>query len=319
MSNILSLFKSVKGLLLLSIILGGGIGAFVGYQWIASNTVKSNVSNTNLEITGMQLLAVNQSTMRIHVNFTIENPSSHVAKVEGNNLNISILNDSNQIIRLGTLNIGELTVEPGMNYFSEEYTILLTGEEAFSELVNIFIYEENIHVEISGNLRVSVNDLLIPVKTTVYFERTVSIPALNELRDLTVNSLELIDTSGNSLTFQLNASVYNPSYLQIDIALMNWSILYDSVLIGNVIASNIKLVHGLNEFVATGSLQPNETSVVQELVSRYISGENVSVILDGEITIGLEGTPEYYISNVQLPVVLSGQPDIQLYINEVVP
>lgn len=317
MVKLLSLSKNMKIILLLSIVIAGGIGGFAVYQWTASNTVQSNISKTSIDITGMRLLSANQSAMDILVNFTIDNPSSHTAIVSGDSINVSILGSSNNEIYVGTLSIKKLRVKSGVNYFSETYTVTLANINAFNELVIVFLSEKELDIKISGNFKISVNDLLIPVETNVYVEKNISVPALNGLRDLTVNSLELIDVSDNSLTFHLNVSVNNPSNLYVDIALMNWSIIYNNTVVGSVSASDLQLVPGLNDFTATGSLQVDNTAITQEIVSRYISGENVSVILKGNITLGLSELSDYYISNLQLPVVLSGQPDIRISVLEI--
>ncbi|MCD6491372.1 MAG: DUF3712 domain-containing protein [Candidatus Korarchaeota archaeon] len=316
MSKPLMLLKNTKVILLLSIVIVGGIGGFFTYQWTASNEVKSNISETSIEITWMQLLSINQSAMDVLVNLTIDNPSSHTANIEGKSLNVSILADSENEIYIGTMNLQKLRVGKGMNHISANYTIILANQNAFDELVNAFLSEEEIGIKISGYLKVSVTDLLIPVESTVFVEKTITVPALNDLNDLSISSLELIDVTNDSLTFQLNISVYNPSYLRVDIASMNWSAFYNGILVGRVSAYNVQLTHGTNRFTAIGSLEVNETLTVQELVSKYISGENITVILNGKIAIGMTGVSDYYISNIQLPVKLSGQPNIQVSINE---
>ena len=243
------------------------------------------------------------------------NPSSHNATVDGKHLNVSIISSGVKVTYLGYFDLLNLNVAPGKNMFTKRIFISVSNEDTLKELGRLFLSEKQLKMRISGNVKVTVTDLFTPAETTVELEKDITFPGLNGLKDLTIDALRLINVTKDFFTYELNVSVYNPSKLEIDIASMSWNVTYNNSIVGTVESNNVKLSPGWNKLTATGTLQVWNYSDGIDLASRYISGENVSVVLKGKVELEIGSASVFYLSEVQLPVTLTGQPNISVSLN----
>lgn len=313
MSKVNVIFKSPKFVVLLTIIVVGAAGSFLGYQWMVSNVAQSNVSKAEIDVNGVKILSINSSAMDMQVNLTIDNPSSHEAEVKNSNLNVSV-SDGTEEVTIGSLNLNGLQLNSGVNRISHKFTLTYDSADAFNTFARMFLSRREISIRLSGRLDLSVTDLLIPVETEVSFDKSLSIVALDGLRNITITGIGITNTSENALGFILNASIYNPSLVSVNIALMRWDVNYNGVNIARLAISNVQLKPGVNEITATGTAYANETNAIQDMISKYLSGENISVTLDGSLQIGFTGLSSYVLSNVQLQATITCQKGIQVSI-----
>ena len=140
---------------------------------MVSNAVQSNISNTTIELSNFQLVSMNTSGVEIIAQFSVTNPSSHNATVDGKHLNVSIISSGVKVTYLGYFDLLNLNVAPGKNMFTKRIFISVSNEDTLKELGRLFLSEKQLKMRISGNVKVTVTDLFTPAETTVELEKDI--------------------------------------------------------------------------------------------------------------------------------------------------
>ncbi|MGQ4915594.1 MAG: DUF3712 domain-containing protein [Candidatus Asgardarchaeia archaeon] len=310
--------KSPKTIIILVLVVAGvGIGGVLGFQWMVSNSAQAAINEAELNVTSVQVLSVNSSNVSMQINGTIDNPSSYDATYQGDDIGIYVNSSSYGSFLLGRIDIPAQIAHPGQNSFSINVDMAVSDSSSLNKFIECFLLEPNLTITLVGSITINVEGLMMPVSTEVNLDKSTEFPALNGLKSIEIDSFMLTNVTSDFFTFAVNATVYNPSLITVDIESIDWNVTYKSSIVGNVHASNVRLSPGENEIYATGTLQVWNLSDGQELASRYISGENITVTLSGSVILKAGETEFEVKSNLQIPVNLTGQPEIQVHVKSI--
>lgn len=104
-----------------------------------------------------------------------------------------------------------------------------------------------------------------------------------------VGDLEILETTRSSLLIQAKVNVTNPTNYSATVPYVNVNLFSNDTLLGQAIAKNVTVVPGRNDDILVTAiweaLSPKGKAVGRELLSQYISGQFLLLLLFQDLSL----------------------------------
>ncbi|KAI9322513.1 hypothetical protein BX666DRAFT_2128544 [Dichotomocladium elegans] len=164
-----------------------------------------------------------------------------------------------------------ITAIPGKEALFNDFVYSLSASEKYSFLVGGQVVTKT--VTPIGNLTLS----------GITFQVPTSLQGLQFLNSTatTVNSVDVIGGTHQSLVLAINVSMSNPSDFSIAAGDVSFAFSSGGQKLGDVVLNNLDLKRGVNTVAATSTFDPKSSEVGTHLLSSFVTGQNNDVNIQG--------------------------------------
>lgn len=262
-------------------------------ETFSTEAILSGLNGLPFTIESMDLVDIKNDELLVSIDAKVNNTSFIEATFGALHIDISY---EEQIV--GQIKEENITFVSGLNLFT--LTANLNGTN--NQLIENFINNDTLDLNLDGAIQFREDDPKEDYLTI--FTQNFLLTGLGALNP-SIISMELVNTLENTLIMEVNVSLDNPSDLEFQLSEVLIGILYQGELIGNAMDSNLTLMKGKNTFTQIATLSGN-TPLLSELLTEYISGENITLSLNfSAILMGSEGD-ELIIDQVIPTIEITG-------------
>jgi hypothetical protein len=219
----------------------------------------------------ISLISMAETELVVDVYASFYNPSQIEAEIS--QLTLNIIYDGSII---GTAVKNDFNLSIG----AQEIVFRVTLDGDGNDLLSDFVLHEMLVLFVNGSFTFTQQS---GSPTPNSFNKTFSIKGLNGL-PFKVNQVNLIDSTGTSLTTQIIVQFTNPSAFTADFKVLTLDLYYSDRLIGVATKSDVNFTTGANLLVLNFVLDQNSTT----LITDFINDASIGIEIFGRVQIGAD-------------------------------
>eukprot|EP00026_Physarum_polycephalum_P003917 Phypoly_transcript_03934.p1 GENE.Phypoly_transcript_03934~~Phypoly_transcript_03934.p1 ORF type:complete len:732 (+),score=110.71 Phypoly_transcript_03934:98-2293(+) len=293
--------------------------ALVAYFVLVPHYIQKIINRTDLSFVSVMMRNITNSTVTIYAQSVISASPFTASIFPAKNFSISYQN-----IHMGYMDLPQITSKGGQptNLYISDTIITISNSSHFIQYASDLLNTAQANWNMEGHVDVSV------WKFTFHkfkFSKSVSITGMNGLAGTTVDSFSLPGDGPGHLKVAISSSIFNPSFVCMQIGDMSFDVIFENNTIGSVTAPNVTLLNGTNHYTMTGVIQPTDASglqAVNNFVNQYVSGVPSSVSVRG--TGGSPSSPPWLntvLQSLQMTTQIEGIQNLtmisELSLNEI--
>ncbi|KAE9401586.1 hypothetical protein BT96DRAFT_918717 [Gymnopus androsaceus JB14] len=263
------------------------------------------------DVLNKSVLGVNVATISSPANdsfsLALEGSVSHTgiipAKIQFTEpVDVSWVQQNGTEVPIGQMNLGEISASHKRATINQTTTFQITNQSAFGQFAGDMITSSSFQWRLqSSNLRVQAAKF--PVSKGIKFNKYITLQGFNSFNG-NVTLLNLLlpsDNPNGGIDFQATTGLNNPSPFSLDLGTVVFDLSYQNVLLGTGTGTNTVITGATtNNITLSGTLIPqsgeNNLTVVSQLFTNYINGDDSDVIATGRSTLQSDGTAISWLS-----------------------
>lgn len=207
-------------------------------------------------------------------------------------------------LHLGNFPLGRVSVASGHGKVIQATNFRITDMDAFGEFTKFMVSQprftwrlvcNNTHAEAFG---------FMPTFQNYVFKKHVNFNGINGFEDVHIADFQLPgnDPAGG-ISLQTLTTLYNPSPFSVELGYLHLALYYKGMYIGPAsTAGPVNITSGINTVLLAGRMIPqndNSTALglVGEIFTKYLNGEVVPIIAQGESTTQVSGDNVGWLTN----------------------
>ena len=261
----------VKGDLTLQALVG--LGVFTSLALDKSVGVEGMGGLAGSRVTGMELVNGTDDSLFFKVNVTIVNPTKVSASL--NDVSMDLLYGESV---LGNLVIGAVDLQSGDNLVQAEGLLKPSNLTAVQEIASTFLAGKPCNFEVSLNASSLIQGLTSAVQ--INLDIPAELPGLTGV-EVYLNEMNLTSVSDNSVTMDLNITLWNPSAVVGWLPELLMDVVFDGSVVGTISLPPMPFFHGNNtRFLRTTFIQGNATAL-RAMMTPYLNSTDIQVEVRG--------------------------------------
>ena len=286
----------MKRLYLILIIIGATVAVatpsiYLGVYFYSKNRVKS----TDVSIESFEINDISDTSLSGKINFTLSQTTTTDATFTINNATVAY-----ESVILGIVHVATSEFSTQQANHLTDFTLEITNQGQFTTFVNDFTARSQLEIVLTVEIKFSGALAALPKQTVT---KTIALVGLQEL-SFSFYSFALIDVTDDALHLEVNATIDNPTALNVNISQLKADIQFESSPLGNVTKSRFIITSGTNDLLLdTWLTGPKET--LSTLLGNYFSKENSTLSFNYTITLG-STNDGYQFESAPLTFVMEG-------------
>lgn len=283
-------------LIILAIIIAS---ILVLYFTLVPKIIQNVINKSQLEFNYLQMQQITNSTITIFARGGLTNTGPFSAKIsQSNTFSVYYQN-----MELGQMDIPSISVEKDAAetpVTCDNTIVTITNFSLIMQYGMDLLNTGEADWELVGNVDVTVFNIFTFKKFP--FRKSLAIPGMDGLNNVTVEGFNLLGDSldKEQIYLTLNATIENPSLVQMAIGDIQFASIFQNQTIGTLVASNVALVNGTNFLTMSGYLEAPTSealAAIETFFNNYISGVDSLVSVRG--LGGSATTPEWFNATLQ--------------------
>lgn len=269
---------TVWQLILITLITLGTL-LLLAYFVFVPNYIQKIINRTDLSFLSVTMRNITNSTVMISAQGVIS-AAGPISAIISPSPQFQI---SYQNVHIGFMDLPKISAKGGhaTNLYITDNTITINNSSHFCQFSSDLLNSAQANWTIEGHVDVSVWNMRFH---KFKFSKIVAIEGMKGLAGTTVQSFDIPGDGPGHLKVALNASIFNPSFVSMQIGDITFDVVFQNCTIGSVTAQNVTLLNGTNLYTMTGTIQPADNAGLQAVgvfVNQYISGVSSSVSVRG--------------------------------------
>ncbi|KAF9071074.1 hypothetical protein BDP27DRAFT_1419362 [Rhodocollybia butyracea] len=217
-------------------------------------------------------------------------------------VSVAWLQDNGTQTPIGTMKLEEISASHKRATVNQNTTFQIQDQAAFGQFAQKMITSPNFTWVLTSN-NLHVQAAKFPVSKGIKFNKNVLLKGFNSFNG-NVNLTQLLlpsDNAAGGIDFQATTSLNNTSPFSLNLGTVVFDLSYKDVFLGSGSGTNTVITgQSLNDITLSGVLIPqsgsNNLSVVSELFTNYLNGDDSDVIATGKSTLQADGTAISWLS-----------------------
>ncbi|MHA1819888.1 MAG: DUF3712 domain-containing protein [Promethearchaeota archaeon] len=237
---------------------------------------------TPAECVILDVTLINSSSNSVTFSVDLEIYAPIISSIELHNLTFNTTYKNEE---LGLIDFGNITVYSGDHIYSVNSTLTFTNTSLLSDLLTDYLNGSVITLYTEG---IS-NGTDIISEVINGYKQNITLPSSPDFT-YDLQTLKLVNSTNSSLTFNSTIEITNPNPLNVTLQSLLFNVSYQGSWIGNITLNNEELNAGVNNISVQVILSDSENkSAVEDFLSNYVSGNDVSLYVYGNISLLLAG------------------------------
>ena len=248
----------------------------------------------DLVVDNIRLVDTTNDTLVMTVDLRVFNPTI----VEGNIPSIPFDLIYNGTI-IGNFSTGEFYLHNGWNPLNLTVNITTLNQTEMDNFVTAFLNGDYINITARASNSTTMGYLLSGLEFNISLGTGVAI-------EFDIYEPVLVDTTGNSLLFNVSVGVNNPSTMPVTLNDTFLDVFYRGVDVGNLTIDNQTIASGDNIILTQMNLTSSNTTAIEEILSKYIAGNDVTFQVSGTYKVHADGASQPVNLTLSMDVILPG-------------
>jgi len=249
----------------------------LSYYVILPKVIEDSIRGSHLEFYSIALTQPNDTeySLVLHATGAISNAGPIRATVHAFTV---ILHYKDQL--LARMEMPRLEAGGSTVHFSISATMYIEDRAVFATFGQDMIHKDSLEWTLQGETTITVAGLDF---SNVNYKTTVQIPGCSGLPDVQLVTFSMDRSNMTDIIVDLAVRMFNPSIISITpLGWLRFNILYKNSSLGTMFSvSEVNLTTGYNEVKMTGTLQPTNFTIFNELLDRYLTNKSSDVIAKG--------------------------------------
>jgi len=219
----------------------------------------------------MELISVADNSATMELNISIWNPSPVTGWLP------ELLFDlSYQGTVVGSFTLPSMLFLQGNNSYLFETTFTEGNSTALKAMMTPYLSGTDIDVELKGSPQGNLLSILV-----AGWSNTFTLESPGAL-SVDVHEIWLINSSTSSIFLGANVSFFNPTSISLNLTQVQFNSWVNTTgYIGTINLANLQITGGWNNISVEFEVASSNTTLLTEIVNRYMDGKNISIHLEG--------------------------------------
>lgn len=287
-----------------------GAIAIVGFQIVAQSTSQSELNKVEIVVTAIRVVGTGSNNLELEIGIEVDNPTTLDISYDDFSIILSYSGTS-----FGTADIKSEDLTGGSNQLMVDTSLSITDAGSFQTFLEDFFANEEVTVAVEGAITLHSTVYVLEVTTENSLAKDVAITGLGGLSDVKVGQVELVNASGSLAYLNLAGSFEKASPVSLTVEDLDVAIMLDNQELGSFTVDELALGSDTTSFEGLVILNPSNASLLAHLTSNYLSGNDISLQLDGNFSAILPGLQGAETAGFSVTHTLTGSGELSVVIN----
>ena len=253
--------------------------------------------NLNFTLNRFDILNATEDSFFANVSLTVNNPST-----VSMNLPEATFEFYTNDTLVGNLTMHDLNIKPGENNFTRIVLVKIANIDLFNSITKDLLSNKDVNLVFKG--APSGKNILSRVFEHLSIPFTMKgIPPVKCI----ILSIELINSSSNSVTFSTDLQIYAPIPGSVQLNDLKFNVTYKNEELGQIEFGDITVKSGTHVYSVVSKLIITDTAILSELLTDYLNGSTIVLRVKGMAQSG--NIIADVVNNYEQDIILPSAPE----------